>query len=59
MPGLAIGGDHNMGDEVARILQSLKDWRHWVAEEQAEQLAEQVSNFLGRAPKSAMTMSPR
>lgn len=60
MPVLAIGGDHSMAGQVARMMQPLANdvhpaviehCGHWVAEEQPARLAELLTDFLAGTPK--------
>ena len=56
MPVLAIGGEHSMGSGVEMMMQNfasnirgsvIKNCGHWIAEEQPEELTNQLLNFFG------------
>ena len=56
MPVLAIGGDHSLGKNVEMMMQEfatdvrgsvIKDCGHWIAEEQPEELTNQLLDFFG------------
>jgi pimeloyl-ACP methyl ester carboxylesterase len=56
MPVLAIGGEQSMGNSVEMMMQNfasnirgsvIKDCGHWIAEEQPEELTNQLLNFFG------------
>ena len=56
MPVLAIGGEHSMGSGVEMMMQEfasdirgsvIKNCGHWIAEEQPQELTNQLLNFFG------------
>ena len=59
MPVLAIGGERSMGSGVEMLMQGfasdvrgsvIKNCGHWIAEEQPEELTNQLLNFFGEQP---------